>query len=299
MDISRRNMLAGALAAGTFASAAGATNPAIQHLLRYKRPAAVAGDSPPATGDLILWLAANDQSEMWQSNAGTTAVTANNDPVGYWGDKSASGADIKSIADDTTRPLYKTSGGVHWVEFDGSNDVLRRLFAVGLFNAGSRTILMAMRSSAAVDKRFISEGRQSVNHPFYAPIQTNTGTATTSSGFMTRDDGGHLWSNTTDIRTNAFPASTDVVYGISDAANGGDRTVKNYLDGVIGTNFAYTRAGTITAPDQFVLGGLATTTPGDFAAFRCYGLLLYNKLLSGAEMTAATTYLGSLQGRTL
>ncbi len=49
---------------------------------------------------LALWLDASDAATLFQASDGTTPATANDDPVGYWGDKSGNGR----------RRFYKRNG---------------------------------------------------------------------------------------------------------------------------------------------------------------------------------------------
>lgn len=75
-------------------------------------------------GDTGGWYDPSDLSSLFQSSDGTVAVTANNDPVGYMRDKSGNGNHLVQ-ATAGARPLYKTSGGLSWLEFDGTDDTLK------------------------------------------------------------------------------------------------------------------------------------------------------------------------------
>jgi hypothetical protein len=83
------------------------------------------GSGSPASlfqrGDNGVWLDPSDLSTMFQDAAGTTPVTANNDPVGLIRDKSGNGNHFTQST-TTKRPLYKTSGGLSWLDFDGTDD---------------------------------------------------------------------------------------------------------------------------------------------------------------------------------
>lgn len=59
---------------------------------------------------------------LWQSSAGSTAVSANNDPVGYIGDSASGGTFHLIQATAGARPLYQTPS--IGLSFDGSNDYL-------------------------------------------------------------------------------------------------------------------------------------------------------------------------------
>ena len=91
-------------------------------------PNGVVVPTPPVAG-YNLYTFAN--AGVFQSNAGTTPATANNDVIGYWTDQSGSGNHLKSSADDSTRPTLQLNQQNTYacVRFDGSNDILAATFA--------------------------------------------------------------------------------------------------------------------------------------------------------------------------
>ncbi|SPF78776.1 hypothetical protein ALP8811_02708 [Aliiroseovarius pelagivivens] len=62
-------------------------------------------------------------AQLYQDDAGTTAVTADNQPVGLWQDETLNGLDL-SQAVSAARPSYRTDGTYHWIETDGVDDGL-------------------------------------------------------------------------------------------------------------------------------------------------------------------------------
>ena len=76
-----------------------------------------------ASGEQGAWYDPSDLTTMFQDRAGTTPVTADGQTVGKILDKS--GNDNHAVApSDAARPLYKTSGGLHRLQFDGVDDSL-------------------------------------------------------------------------------------------------------------------------------------------------------------------------------
>jgi len=69
------------------------------------------------------WYDPSDLSTMFQDAAGTTPVTADGQPVGLIRDKSGRN-NHASQATAAKRPLYKTDGTLHWLQFDGVNSAL-------------------------------------------------------------------------------------------------------------------------------------------------------------------------------
>lgn len=79
---------------------------------------------PISTTDMALWL--RSDTNLYQSSGGTTAVTADNDPVGYVGDVRNNGVYAYQSINTSKRPLYKTGilNGYPALRFDGANDSL-------------------------------------------------------------------------------------------------------------------------------------------------------------------------------
>jgi hypothetical protein len=69
------------------------------------------------------WYDPSDLTALFQDSAGTTPVTADGDPVGLMLDKSGNGNHAsQSVA--AARPIYRTDGTLHWLQFDGVDDYL-------------------------------------------------------------------------------------------------------------------------------------------------------------------------------
>lgn len=76
-----------------------------------------------ASGEQGAWYDPSDLSTMFQDAAGTIPVTADGQPVGKILDKSGNDNDATQ-ATAAARPLYKTDGTYHWLQFDGVDDGL-------------------------------------------------------------------------------------------------------------------------------------------------------------------------------
>jgi len=93
--------------------------------------------SPLHLSDLQLFVDPSDISTLFQDAAGTTPVTSDGDPVRLVLDKSGNGNNLTAPS-DAARPVYKTDGTYHWLEFDGVDDELATSgplpFSTSLFN---------------------------------------------------------------------------------------------------------------------------------------------------------------------
>ena len=65
----------------------------------------------------------NGTQALFQDSAGTVPVTADGDPVGKMLDQSGNGKHATQST-SAARPIYRTNGTLHWLEFDGVDDLL-------------------------------------------------------------------------------------------------------------------------------------------------------------------------------
>ena len=65
----------------------------------------------------------NGTQALFQDAAGTVSVTADGDPVGKMLDQSGNGNHASQAASGK-RPIYRTDGTLHWLQFDGVDDFL-------------------------------------------------------------------------------------------------------------------------------------------------------------------------------
>jgi hypothetical protein len=80
---------------------------------------------PPIKSGLQLWLDASDSSTLWQDSVRTIPVTADNNLVGTWDDKSGNGNNVNQPV-STKRPRYRTAvlNSRPVLRFDGVDDWL-------------------------------------------------------------------------------------------------------------------------------------------------------------------------------
>lgn len=77
----------------------------------------------PAALSPQAWYDPSDPGTLFQDASMTQPVTTDGDPVGALRDKSGNGYDLTQSV-TSRRPLYRTDGQRHWLEYDGSDDTL-------------------------------------------------------------------------------------------------------------------------------------------------------------------------------
>lgn len=234
----------------------------------------------------VLWLDANDLTTLFTSNAGTGAVTADGDVVGFWGDKSGAAFDMTSAADDTTRPAFKIVNGRRLIRFDGSNDILRRTANLGLYGAGACTMGFSLKSSSVPNKYLYANGNFASANAVYG-IWTSGSTGL--SPFI-RNDANTLIGN------NAENDTGPVVDGVSHSLIVTDTgsLFSFYVDGVFGGSQAYTRSGALTLT-RTSIGGRVRNTTDAWTALDLAAFVAYTSVLNPTKIDELNAYLTSVK----
>ena len=237
----------------------------------------------------ILILDASELSTLFQNVAGSTAVTADSDPVGAWNDISSNNFDFVAPGDNTTRPLYHTAGGLHWVEGDGSNDLLYR--AAALFAmSGAVTLGFALRVNTSSFGALFGLGSSANNSP--AHVYRAASTATTLENFYrnqsetTSDFGGLAAPNALDDTDNV------VVITYNNGAG------EIFVDGVSIDTLSHTTSGTYSF-DRTALFGFLRYSASSWLSGRIYAAVAKSAVVGATERANLTTWLASKQGRSL
>jgi len=225
----------------------------------------VLGASPPfdpATLSPHLWLDPSDLSTLFQTDNESTPVTTDGQAVGRINDKSGNGRHLIQTAAGL-RPLYKTSGGLRWLQFDGIDDGLERaapslssglsFYAAHAPDAGEELWLWAYGDGAS----------------FYGVVQASASSPNSNAGAPTyRINGVAPGGSTRQDLLTAIPANSTKV------------TVAESLDLSGWGNFVIARYG------AFELAG------------KCYGLILVPDL-SSANRAQLETWMGAKAGLVL
>jgi hypothetical protein len=248
------------------------------------------------TNGLIFWLDADDATTLFQDEAGTTPITANDQAVARWSDKSSSGWHLTSPnaipgGDATNRPLYKTNivNGKPTVRTDGSNDFMRKNSGASI-TGGNLTVFVVSRRIAFINP---NEGMFSVakagERDFDSLESAAIGVSDAATGTNLRDA-----QNDLDMSTVTHPAN-GVAFVYTSKYNGTNNTA--YLNGAAGTPFSI---ATNFASTRLCLGfrlhsaeTIGNPTNRDYAE-----ILIYNVALSDVDRAAVESYLFSKWGIT-
>ena len=98
-----------------------------------------------AAGEQGAWYDPSDLTTMFQDRAGTMPVTADGQTVGKILDKSGRGNHAVAPS-DAARPLYKTSGGLDWLQFDGVDDSLSTA-GIDFSSTNKRSVFIGVRKN--------------------------------------------------------------------------------------------------------------------------------------------------------
>jgi len=242
-------------------------------------PTVAAGGFTPAdlfTTEEGAWYDVSDLSSMFQNSNGTTAVTADGDPVGYLGDQTGNGHHLIQ-ATAGTRPIYRTDGTYHWLE------------------CASQSLLTASSLSiSGASGLFMGVTWQPQESLFLNPFNIDD-----ANQRLTGDSRGT--SNDFDVRTHAlgaipvdFSTHPDFVdYVQSGQAEVGGNVVARW-DGVQVASEAAVDGAFSNGPI-----GMNEILGGNRENILFYGAVVIARTLSPAEISDTESFLADLAGVTL
>lgn len=244
-----------------------------------------------ANGEQGAWYDPSDLSTLFQDAAGTTPVTADGDPVGLMLDKSGNGNHATQPV-SADRPIYRTDGMLHWLEFNGTNHCLTTA-AIDFTGTNQKTAMLA------VDKR----GADGV---FRTAIETSFN-INNQRGILLSAPSGDPSANYR-VRVNAGGAAENIS-SPSGAFSGQTRNVISgiHAPGVVGTQ--------LRVDGSIVASGLAAGNDGAFENHRMgigaragssnhflgdiFGIVVVGDYANEDAVYAAENYLAKLAGVTL
>jgi hypothetical protein len=229
--------------------------------------AALGGGFSPSAVSPHLWLDPSDLSTLFQTDDTSTPVTADGQTVGRVNDKSGNGFHLTQSTAGS-RPLYKTAGGLHWLEFDGVDNYLSTSFDE-IAQPFSRVSAFRWLSDVGGQNRFLCGGTSDQAVLFVSAGQISIFAGAAVSGSAA--------SIGTDIVVTELYNTASSAISVDAASSSGD----------VGPNA--TSGLTICS----------TPGGGNYNNSRFYGLTQFDRALTAPEIDQIRTYLAAKQGRVL
>ncbi len=246
-----------------------------------------------AAGESGDWIDPSDLSKIWQDTAGTTPVTADGQSV----QRIDGQRGIISLRNATNPPLYKTSGGLHWLQFDGTNDGLASNATLDLTGTDEVTVCVGVRKS-----NDLAGGRRVIELSADAGT-TNGSLLVTAPDSVAANYGFYLRGTAVaGYRATTFAAGTTNVltvnYNISGATLADN--IAPRVNGQVPTltSSAAGPAGSGNFGNHTVNVGSRAGT-GFYFAGNVYFLLIRGALTSGAQLTNLERLCGQKSGVTI
>lgn len=257
--------------------------------------------TPRRFSSLAGWWDASALSSMFQNSNGTTAVSENDNPVGYWADLSGNGRHLTQSTNNN-RPLFKINyyNSLPAVLFDGSNDSLWATSLPALATSPLTVVLCidSLLSSASQDRGVITLSASSVSSSYnndggLQMVANSTGRGGTRRAFewYNRSASGGLELETVGTATSQ-PVGKKV-YSV--VANGTTGTF--FQDG---TQVDSQSATVSTSTSRLFLGSLVdSNNPSLYWNGRILEVCIYSRALSTSDRLTLERHLGSKWGVTV
>ena len=231
--------------------------------------------APTQFSGLQVWLDGSDTTRLFQLSGGTTAVAANLDPVGYWGDKSGNNRHFTNIGGSaTTRPTWVSS--LSTVRFDGSNDYLT-LSATQTYTALTIFVVVALTVSSPQNAIYSHASQGIADTSTYIPLYQNAADRTVSS-FINPN----IASTVTTRSATAFDILAHIHNGTS---------VRNFVNGVAGASHS-SSLGTLTITRSRLSARINSDGSASFPFAKDISeVIVYNRALTNNERADVEYYL--------
>lgn len=230
------------------------------------------------------WYDVSDLSTLWKDTAGTSPVIADGDAVARVDDKSGNGLNLIQ-ATSANRPLYKTSGGLHWLDFDGTNDSLETATFTTTLGTGGGYIGLSLDPTSDQSSLDLYEEYNTSDNTERIAIVADT--RTTPNRFMFfRPDG--VGDDAQDL--NAKLNTGSVVLEFNDDGTTGTA----YKDGSAQTDTISTNEG-FGGTSHRVSLGVAPLVGANFQG-KIYSVFTIDRELTSEELASINTYLTEKAG---
>jgi len=232
--------------------------------------------APTQISNCQVWLDASDTTSLFQLSGGTTAVAANLDPVGYWGDKSGNARHFTNIGGSaTTRPTWVSS--LSTVRFDGSNDYLSSFFNI---TYTAQTVFVVLSepllgtSQGRIYTQTSSGGVDTTATGHFIPLLRSGNTYATGS-----------YASSNFMRSEIFLRGSSL-FDICSVTHSGTN-IRNFVNGSSGSLFSHTLNYAVALSRL----GAATTTASTYFNGDISEVIVYNRALTDLERADVEYYL--------
>lgn len=242
-----------------------------------------------ASGEAGVWFDPSDLTSMYQGRTGTTAAAVDS-PVGQLLDKSGNGNHAVAPT-DAARPILRESGGLYYLEFDGSDDC----FITPTITPGvdKVQVFAGVRKLTDLSDQIIIEHSANLNNNTGAFYLTGAAASSAVHNFVTRGT----------LPTFGSPASatgltapiTSVLMGQGDIAGDVSRIRRNGV--TVATNNLDLGAGNFSAVPLYIGRRAGTTLPFNGQIYSI--IVRYGANLSADTIAAAEAYVAAKTGVTL
>lgn len=224
------------------------------------------------------------QQILFRDAAGTLPVTADGDPVGLMLDLSGNGNHASQNV-SSSRPIYRTDGTVHWLQFSGGQFLTTSMMA-GQYREGS--------FSTSIVDAFTAN---SFGYVFHA-AGSESGTSNQGLSLLRRSDVGDVPQGSFDVTVGgqgprlAPSATARAISSRFSKDTGQAEMLEN-------TSFAAFVPGTVNSAGGLSIGARSPSSPGALFRGNIYGLVVSNSKVDQAKLTSLHNYIASLSGLNL
>ena len=238
---------------------------------------AVPAFTPASISGLQLWLDASDASTLFTDSAGTTAATADGDPIGCWKDKSGNNKNATQT-DGTRKPLLKTSiqNGRSVCRFDSVNDAFS-LVSITQQTPSYVYAVVRMNSMTGGYRNLLN--RTATSAPYSPALYLSAdGNPLVPTIYWGSDNSGNLLYSAALSQAPHIVAFRIDLGSIGITVDSGSEQVRTHSQTVL------TSWNTVSAPSSHVLNG-------DICE-----LLLYNSTINSTQNSTIMNYLNTKWG---
>jgi lysophospholipase L1-like esterase len=229
----------------------------------------------PSSLSPAMWFDASDLTKLFQDTGGTTAVASDGDAIGLIQDKSGNSRHLTQSSSGS-RPVYKTSAGLSWFEFDGSRTALLASrfttnpgdFAVAWVSRKDNVSEHGVVAGVGGSQTWAGDNVLGGTSPTIEYQKNTSGTGQVEGGF-----------NTASVLADHV-SIVNVTAGV----------LQTYQNGVAGNANASADAATLS------LDGLTFGAGGYIYSGRIYQFLVFPHALTSGEISDLTTWLKAKAG---